>query len=55
MQGGSASKGGSANRGVGQTPHQILRDAVTKRAVRILLECILVIQRNLLVVSGCSL
>ena len=38
--------GGSASRGVGQTPleiHVILRDTVNKRAVCILLECILVI------------
>ena len=36
--------GGSAFRGVGQTPeiHGILRDTVNKRAARILLECFLV-------------
>ena len=55
MQGGSASKRGLHPGGVGQTPYQILRDAVTERAVRILLKCILVMQRNLLVVSGRSL
>ena len=34
-------EGGSASRG-GQTPHWILRDTVNERALRILLECILV-------------
>ena len=55
MQAPSGSKRGVLPGGVGQTPYQILRDAVTERAVRILLECILVMQRNLLVVSGRSL
>ena len=35
-------RGGSASRGVGQTPHGILQDMVNKQAVCILLECILV-------------
>ena len=35
---------GSASRGVGHTPHRILRDTVKERAVRFLLECILVVK-----------
>ena len=38
-----ASRRGSASKGVGQTPPtRALQDTVTKRAVRVLLECILV-------------
>ena len=49
--GGSAS-GGSASRGVGQTPpFRILRDIVTERPVRILLECILVSHRLRILVT----
>ena len=50
--GGSASKGGCtqgglASVGLGRFPHQILQDMVDKRAVRILLECILVFNLGL--------
>ena len=45
LQGGvSRAGGGFPPGGVGQTPpHQVLRDTVNKRAVRIPLECILVV------------
>ena len=56
MQGGPACKGGGVciqgvyirGGGVGQTPpHQILWDTVNERAVRIILECILVLKNKL--------
>ena len=57
MQGGPACKGGGGvciqgvyirEGGVGQTPpHQILWDTVNERAVRIILECILVLKNKL--------